>query len=395
MKGLSVYLRRHGRQVIWLIVAVAVVSGLLLYKLGSLTGGLSAGELSAGNAAVGWHGIYDDPLYLPLKLVRSVVFVLFSDHGRLLTRLPNVLFGGLAIASFAVLVRLWHGTRTAILASLLFATAAWVLHASRLASFDVMYLAALPVLLLVDVLLQKYASHASVWYASMLIWGLFLYIPGMIWFVILNIFLQRSNIAAGWQRFSLWWQRALYLAAGLVWLPLLADYLARSGKVGFWLGLPTHLAGPSALLKQFAAVPVHLFIRGPQYPQLWLGRAPLVDIFTLAAALIGIYFYATHWRAARSQLLGLSAIIGVFLVGLGGPVGFSVLVPLIYITAATGLAYLLREWFGVFPSNPLARGLGLGLIILAVAVSCGYNLKAYFVAWPHNTTTKAVFRYRR
>lgn len=395
MKQFRGYLQAHSKLIAWLVLALAGLGWLLLYKLGSLTGGLSAGELSAAAAPVGWHGIYHQPLDLPLKLVRSVVFRLSPGHGQTLTRLPNVVFGGLAIVSFAWLLRLWHGARTAVLASLLFATSAWVLHASRLASLDVMYLWATPTLLLAYALSQKYKDKALVWYGNLLIWGLALYIPGMVWLVGVMVYAQRDVLLSAWRRFNLWWQRLLYLAAGLVWLPLLALDLARPGNLVAWLGGPAHFARPLTVIKQFVAVPVHLFIRGPQYPDIWLGRAPVLDVFTLVACLVGIYFYATHSQAARSRLLGLFALVGFVLVGLGGPVGLSLLVPLLYIGAAAGIAYLLREWLNVFPNNPLARSLGLGLIILVVSLSCLYNLRAYFVAWPHDPATPTVFQYHR
>jgi hypothetical protein len=395
MKQFRSYLLRHSRTIVWLLLALAGLSWLLLHKLGSLTGGLSAGELTAAAAPVGWHGIYHQPFYLPLKLVRSAVFVLFPGHGQTLTRLPNAFFGGLTIISFAWLVSLWHGTRTAVLASLLFATSAWVLHASRLASFDVLYLWAVPTLLLIYMQLQKHSKEPLVWYGSVLTGGLMLYIPGLIWLIALGAYLQKGLLLSAWQHFGRWWQRALYLLAGLVWLPLLIIDLLRPGNFTAWLGWPAHLAKPATLLKQFVGVPVHLFIRGPQYPDLWLARTPVLDIFTLAACIIGIYFYATHRQAARSRLLGLFFVVSLLLVGLGGPVALSLLIPLLYIGTATGIAYLLREWLQVFPNNPLARSLGLGLVILAVSFSCVYNLRAYFVAWPHNQITRVTFQYHR
>jgi len=389
------YLSERRRLIGWSLLALVAVGWLMLYKLGSLTGGLSAGELAAAKVPVGWHGIYHQPLDLPLKLVRSVVFALSPGHGQTLTRVPNAIFGSLAIASFAWLVWLWHGTRTAVLAGLLFATGAWTLHASRLASFDVLYLWAMPTLLLIHVLLGKYGQRALIWYGSLLVWGAMLYVPGLVWLVGLEAWLQRAALADGWQHFASWWQRLLYVLAGLIWLPLLILGLTRPGNLVSWLGLPPHFASPVHLLKQFAAVPVHLFIRGPQYPDIWLGRAPVLDIFTLTAGLAGIYFYASRPKASRSRLLGLFALIGFILVGLGGPVGLSLLVPLLYAMAATGITYLLHEWLQVFPNNPLARGLGLGLVALAVGLSCVYSLRAYFVAWPHSPETRIVFQDRR
>lgn len=394
MKRTRSYLAVNRPYILLAIAAIAILAWLMTYRLGSLVGGLSSGEHLAAVAPVGWHGIYHNALYLPLKLVRSVDFYLFPHHGLTLTRLPNTLFGALSILSFTWLIVLWHGRRTALIAGLLFATSAWVLHVSRLASFDVLYLWALPTLLLMNVGLQKRPDKAYVVYGNILLWGLLLYIPGLIWLLIINCYFQRKAILKGWKHFSSWWQRLLYLLAGAIWLPLLIDNLRQAGTLRLWLGLPAHLAAPLTLLKHFAGVFVHLFIRGPQYPTLWLDKAPLLDIFTLSMCLIGLYFYAQHWQAARSRLLGSFFLVGAVLVALGGPVSLSLLVPLLYIVAATGITYLIREWLQVFPVNPIARGLGIGLVALAVVLACTYNLRAYFVAWPHNQVTRTVFHYR-
>ena len=394
MKKLLAYARAHGRSVPYIAVGLLALVTLLFYKLAFLTGGLSAGELMVSRAPLGWHGIYHDSFYLPLKLARSLVFMIFPDHGQLLTRLPNVLFGGLAVLTFAWLARLWHGTRPAVLATVLFATSAWTLHVSRLASFDVMYLWGGLTLLLVNARLHKRGATATIWYGSLLISGLLAYIPGLIWLILVCAYLERAQIKAGWMTFGLWWQRSLYVLAGLVWLPLLIKQLLRPGQLVTWLGLPHDFASPIHLLKQLVAVPIHLFVRGPQYPTVWLDRLPLLDSFTLVICAIGIYFYVSRVKqVSRGRLLGVFLLIGTILVGLGGPVGLSLIVPLLYIAAGTGIAYLLHDWLRVFPNNPLARGLGVGLIILAVGLSSLYNLRSYFVAWPHNRVTHSSFQY--
>lgn len=387
--------RNNKRFLGWTIAAMVLVGWLLVYKLGSLVGGLSRNELVAASTPVGWHGVYHQPLDLPLKAVRSVAFVVFPDHGQTFTRLPNALFGVLAVVSFGVLVRLWHGRRTAVLSTVLFAMAAWTLHVSRIASFDVLYLWALPSLACSHYLLRKYYQHPAVWYSNIILWGLLLYIPGLVWFVAADIAIQRRIIARGWRYHKRWWQRMLTLSVGLAWLPLLGIDLARPGQLLLWLGLPAHLAGPMALIKQFTAVPVHLFIRGPQYPELWLGRAPILDVFALVACVLGIYFYVSHYKAARSRYLAVLAFLGFILVGLGGPVTLSLLVPLLYMAVAAGVAYLLQDWLKTFPNNPLARTLGIGLVVFAIALSCLYNYRAYFIAWPHASTTKTTFQYHR
>jgi hypothetical protein len=390
--------RENRRLIIWLAAALAVALWVLLYKLGGLVEGLSSSEMKVASDPVGWHGIYHQPLELPLKLVRSLVFFAVPDHGQTLTRLPNAFLGGLAMISFGGVVRLWHGRRTGVLALVLFMTAAWTLHASRLAGSDTLYLWALPTLVCSHFMLRKYYRHPLVWYGNIVVWGLLLYVPGLVWFVLFDIIAQRKALATGWQHHSRWWQRLWALILGLVGLPLLAYDLTRPHELMTWLGLPQHFAAPMTLLKQFAAVPYHLFVRGPQDSEIWLGRAPILDIFALALCILGIYFYATRWRAGRSRYLAALALMGFVLVGLSGPDGpvlLSLLVPMLYMAAATGIAYLLRDWLKTFPNNPLARGFGIGLIVCAVALSCLYNYRAYFIAWPHTAATKAVFRYHR
>lgn len=393
MKQLKLYWQDNSSVIGWSVFACLVLGMLLLYRLGSLTHGLSTGEVQAATAAVGWHGIYRAPLDLPLKVIRSVVFYLFPTHDQTLTRLPNAVFGALTIVSFGWLTWLWHGRRTALLVSALFASSAWVLHVSRLASYDILYLWSTTILLLGHALLSRHTKHKYVWYGVLASWSLILTIPGMVWFLLPEIYLQRSRIKAGWQYFRALWQRCLAIVVALLWVPLIVIDLMRQGQAVLWLGLPSHFAQPTTLIKHFFGVFVHLFIRGPEYSTLWLSRAPVLDAFTLAMAALGIYFYASRWQSGRSRLLEIMFGIGVILVALNGPVSLSVLIPVVYVAVAMGIAYLIHEWLYVFPINPLARRLGISLVTIAVAVSCLYNLRAYFVAWAHSPLTLTIFRY--
>ena len=395
MKRFWAFILTHRRAVILYGVSTVAAGALLAYKLASLPPHFSLTELKTATTPIGWHGLYQQPFYLPLQLIRSILFVVFSDPGRLIVRIPSMLFGLMTIVAYTITIRLWHGKRTALWASLLFATAAWTLHVSRLASFDIMYLWAMTVLVLTNVGLQRYAEKPAVLYASVLTWGILIYIPGMVWLILASIVLQRAALLDGWASLQSWLQRCGLVLSALVWLPLLVVHLLRPGALRLWLGLPSHFASLSALAKQSLGVYVHLFIRGPQYPDRWLGKAPLLDIFTLVCCLLGIYFYIRHWRASRSKMLISFFLIGGVLVGLGGLVSISLLVPLLYIVAAAGLAYLVHEWLRVFPINPIARTIGISLVSLAVLVSCAYNIRAYFIAWQHSPDTKATFRYHR
>lgn len=386
-------MRRHRRSaLIWLAVA-SIICGLFWFQLGSLVSGLSKQEVVSASAAVGWHGIYGNPFYLPLKIVRSVVFFLAPDHGQLLSRLPNTFFGISAVVLFAWLMRAWHGTRSAIFTTALFASSAWLLHVSRLASVDVLYVWGIVVLLLIDHSLPRMYKRGLVYYGALAAWAMLLYIPGLIWFVAIAVFMQRKALRVAYKYHSGVVNKLKHFILAGAALSLLAVQLSRGNNWRVWLGLPDHFESPLTILKQFAEVPIQLFIAGPRNAELWLGRLPVFDIFVLIMAGLGMYFYVRHIKAHRAKLLSALFIAGWLLAALNSTIGLNTLVPIVYAASGTGLAYVLLEWLRKFPINPLARSVGIGLVAVAVSLSCIYNLRSYFIAWPHNNATKSVFVY--
>lgn len=380
---------RH-KMVAVVIIGAAVVTGLLVYRLGTLTPGLSAIEGNRYPYAMGWHGLYVYPFDFQINLLHVLGFKIDNHYGALLLRLPSIIYGLMATGLFALLIKHWHGTRTTLLATALFACNAWFLHVSRLAANDILYLWAILLLLVVQLFMLKLSSRSAVWYLSLLLCGSVLYIPGMVWFVLLSLWWQRAGIINGWRAHGLLWQRTIYVLCGIVWLPLLIYRLNSIHQLIIWLGLPS-VFNLAIIGRQLLFVPVHILVRGPFDPQRWLGHAPLLDVFTLALTLAGIWFYIRHFKATRTRVLFSYSLVGFILVGLGGSVPLSVLVPLALIFSATGIAYLLHQWLTVFPNNPFARRIGIGLVTLGVVVSCSYNLRAYFVAWPHNPATRSAY----
>lgn len=394
MKLLASLLQRVNTRYLYTALVLLLLSGFYTFKLGTLPDGLSATEKFSGSDPVGWRGIYDDPFYLPLTILRSVVFFLQPDHGIFLTRISNVPFGIVSIVAFFIVIKWWYGNRVAAYSTVLFATSAWSLHVSRFAGYEALYFMAFPVLLACHVALQRFRGNKRVFMLSLFIWLLLLYVPGLVWLILLSVYMQKRFIAEAINKLSIK-QRLITIFGCILLTLLLLRHFLRPGAFLTWLGLPSEWGTPLHIVKEIVAVPVHLFIRGPQYPELWLGKAPILDIFCLTLAIIGFYFYATRLSAIRSKLLIGALIVGALFVALQGPVTISLLVPLLFVFVATGLAYLLKEWLQVFPNNPIARGLGLGLVMIAIATSAVYNTRAYFVAWPHATETKSTFRYHR
>jgi NhaP-type Na+/H+ and K+/H+ antiporter len=67
------------------------------------------------------------------------------------------------------------------------------------------------------------------------------------------------------------------------------------------------------------------------------------------------------------------------------------LLPFVYIGIITGIVELINQWFTYFPRNPLARNIGISLLVFSISLTSAYHLESYFVAWPNDPDTKAVY----
>jgi hypothetical protein len=389
----------QSRSSYWLFVLAAIgflaLAFLMFFRLGNIMPGISPNEYSLYFLKLGYHGIYNNPLNLPMKVIWSDNFKYFTPLGQTMLRVPSAIVGILTVLAFFALLKIWHGLRSAVLGTILFTTSAWTLHVSRLATLNVEYLAAMTFFLLSTAVLQKGYQRKYIYWIINFLWGLLLYVPGMVFILAYNAYRQRKDIAEGYKMQDTKGSKIAYIVASLIWLPLLIKYLVSGSKhILYWFGFPSVYSSIGLIFKDFFSVFYHIFIFGPLLPDSWLGRAPILDIFSIIAALAGIYFYATHYKASRTHLLFISLAIGAVLIALGGPVGLSIVMPIIYVLIASGIAYILSQWLSVFPENPIARSLGYILISLAITASVVYNLRAYFVAWPNNSTSVSVFDVR-
>lgn len=378
----------------WLVFGVIVAAALLLYKLDSLTHGLSASEVAA-SSGISLSAIWHDPLFLPIKLIRLALFSLASEPSVFLVRLPSVIFGAVALAAFAYILRQWYGWRAMLYGTALFGLSSWFLHAARLANFENQYLVAFPVIIALMLALQRNSKNIWLFFGAPVILAFLAYIPGLIWLVLLTAVLHWRKFNDGWIRYNRWWQRGIWLILAPAALALLVIALVRSPSlIKTWLGAPAHPDSIVTLGRNFIEVFEHIFVSGAHQPELWLAGLPALGIFTTAMFLVGAYFYILHYRAPRSQLLLTFIILSAVLIALGGEVGLSLILPLIYLVAIAGIGYLLRDWFKVFPKNPLARKMGMAIVILAIGMACFYNLRQYFIAWPLNRQTRIEFRHQ-
>jgi hypothetical protein len=153
-----------------------------------------------------------------------------------------------------------------------------------------------------------------------------------------------------------------------------------------WLGLPASWPMPLDILKNILLIPYHLAVSGEARPEMWLGRAAVLDVFSVTAFIVGSWLYLKRIRLLRTPIILSILAVGVGLIGLGQG-SLTLILPFIYLVIAAGVGHLLGEWLHVFPRNPIARGIGMGLLGVVLLLVLGYHLRHYFIGFPEARAT--------
>lgn len=349
------------------------------------TGAEQAGSLGVNSGVA----IIDNASFGPQKIADYVLFKLGGDNV-LYFRLVSVSFTLIAVALFFFLIKHWISLRVAALGSLLFATSSWLLYDARWAEFDSILLMAIPALLVAGSFL-KIKEYDPLLPLTTFLVALTLYVPGL-WVIVLGgLIMVRSDLAEAWQ-VSGARSRVLWLASFVLpTLPLIYS-LSQGDNWLRLLGLPEGIS-TSVFLRNLLYLPGQLFVNGIPDVWQWLPGTPVLDAVTTALTAIGVAYVVIDRRypIRRNVLLGL-IIPCIILIGLAGAAYISLVLPLIYIFAAFGTAFLLEQWFHIFPLNPVARGFGIVIVAILISSTAAYHLARYYHAWPQSHAAHQIFQ---
>lgn len=367
----------------------AGLGSLLYIRLGSLLPGYSPNEVATFQASSSFEQIFNSPFNAPFTLLTHGLTYL-STHSFLLTRLTATVFGLITLVAFCWLLSHWYGNRTAVFGTILFGTSAWFLHTARMGTPDVMLFSILT--LVACGVWLKQTDNSTALLLCFAAASALLYVPGMIWLLLMGVVWFYKTIDRMFKKHlwivSLGGFMILSAIGPIAWAIYRSPELWKT-----YTGLPAE-GWPQMMqiLHRLYEIPLNFFVRFQDAsPASWLGQLAILDVFGIAMVFLGGYVCLKHWRLGRVRIIGVVTLSGLLLASLGGSVSVSVMVPFVYMIAAIGLGFLLERWYRVFPRNPIAQGLGIGLVSLAVIAASSYYLRHYFVAWPLNQQTRTVY----
>ena len=384
------YLRKNRRRII-LAVAVSLVPIVLFtYNLGGHSRGVLPPEkvFLASASGSGLDGVFASPAYLPYRAVVHVLSSLGVERIEFY-RMISVIIALLSVWAFYSIIRRWYTRRIALLGTLLFCTSSVVLHAARTAMPDVMQLSVL-MTMSVGLWLRRTRHKKLALYAFLAALAMTVYVPGLIWVAIALIWFRGGQLVRLIGRQTLAMKLLLLCMTLIILAPAVVASVLHPRELLSILGLPDYVYSAGLYWANAKLVLGGLLWRFNIGPWLWTPGTPILDLVTFVMVLMGVYSLRFEKGLIRTQIqLSLFALY-LILILLLGPIGIVALAPPLYLLATGGFAFMLQQWFAVFPHNPFARTIAVVSMIGLLSGVVVYQSYRYFTVWPNHPDVRVV-----
>lgn len=371
------------------VFALIIIGGafLVFNRLGSIPPGVSISEKVFIQSSSKLSLIIKNPLNAPIKLPYLALGNLGVDS-IVAYRAISGIFGLILILCFYRYTREYQTRRVSILATILLLTSSWFLQNTRLGLDYILLPLSMLILLLATRKLIKANNTALFSILLGVVLGCTLYVPIVApIFLLLVIFGLRSKS----EKVKFRHLAIVVLSMAIILLPLILASIKNPNLIYDIFGIPTSLL-PVEWAKRILVIPVFLFAKGPFNPINNLGRLPILDVFSSVLLILGVYASYFKLKEKNFRQIIIVLIASFTLIALNGEAVFAMIMPIIYIIIAYGVALILQQWFTVFPKNPLVKNIGIICVIISLSFISFYHIKRYFVAWPNHETTKVVFK---
>lgn len=395
MKSFLGWVRKKSLLLATYAILLSMVAIIYAYKQQSLIVGADSYETSVvqhvQNYQYPWRDAVDAPYITTVWLTsRTGISVLRS------ARMISVVASVLSVLMFFQLLRNWLlSPGKALVGTVLFATSSWTLalgrgaHSATVGSFLLLLIFTLGTRLLFT------TKPFYDWLFLIMATALSLYSPAVVWLVFLTGVVSLLHYKQRQRSLPLkTWQKLLVGFVGIVLVAPLTVSVLRDHSQGLaLLGVTTVAHSIPELFLSITDAIKSIFFVGTNTSVLGLGKIPMLDIFSMFMFLLGCYYFERRLSLKRSKMLFGGLIIGLVVCTVSGfeMMRLSLILPLIYIFIAAGVHESISRWLAVFPKNPIARGLGVVVLSVAIGFTGSFHLHKIFVARPGNPQIRSLY----
>ncbi len=304
-------------------------------------------------------------------------------------KLPSLICAFIAGIGAVLLLRRWFKPNIAVLATIIMITTGQFLYVAQSGNASITYVLWSIWLLLIATMITTSQRHKRFWKLLFFIaMPLSLYTP-------LSVYLVLAIISASFLhphvRYVLKKMSRLHLILLLILSLVIAaplGYLVyRYPNLGLQLlGAPTNW--PPDLIENLKVIfqQYFNFIK----PESGTLMTPVLGLGSMALFLLGLWQLFTVRYTARSYTLTAWMILLVPVLIINPTFTSVTFVPLLLVLAS-GLAYLLRAWYQMFPRNPYARFVGMVPLAILVGGLVASGLNRYFDGYRYDPETASSF----
>jgi hypothetical protein len=371
-----------------IVIGAIIIS--LLTGIGSVPTGLSRAELLHLNKILSLGDIFSSLTGLFPHLVQWTVISIFgfNEFG---LRIGTVLLALAGLSAFFCALRALYSTTMALMGVFLLGTSSWMMHSARVLDESVMIVLLMSATVLVATKVQL--TRQLHWIVIGLIVLVLGFTTPLFPYFIMGILAGNwRDIRQLWRSFKKPIQRFLQACCALGLILLSIGVWQIEGYAQRLFNIPSQIPSPRMYLENIADTLSYVFWQAFDEPARHLAQLPMLDIFTASMVAFGLYTFERSWPAKRTKFV---AGVTIFLVlGISLNPTSSALValqPIVYLLAALGTVALLKQWYSIFPNNPLARLSGIAPLSIGLLLVFNYHYTRYYEAWAQSPETKRAF----
>lgn len=351
---------------------------IMLWRLASSPSQPIPGELQA-KAASRLTSIADKVLFAPWKIVEDGL-VHIAHQSMFLPRLTSVIFGLVCLAALFYCVKVWLGPIIAAFTTALLLSTPLFLLSSRQATPYILYF--WPVVTVAAYLYFRRSANWLAMLALVLAIAIGLYIPGIIWLLVIALALRWQPTLQAVKNISN--RRLAIIAVGIIILisPLVINLVIHPGLLKDYFLIPHQFSGVTSELKNWLWAGSALAFKARHHQEILLGQTAILDITMVGLALFGGFVLFSKLR--RSFYLVVASLLAVsLLAGWSGQyMALALIVTPLIVVMGFGFRFLFLEWLHTFPRNPLPRYYAYGIMAAVVLIHIIYGIRYALIAWP-------------